>query len=200
MKDFESLKDMWLQKDVTPAMAGKPVVFSKTSATSKLKLQRQQLLGARMLILTSVLIACLAIFGNLNFNHWYTYGAMVLICAVCIAQSILLYFTYKKIKLIDETAKPAQHLQQWEAYYVFRKKQVSWNMPLYFIALNVAMGLYLVEVLSGRRLVNVAIGLSVYIIWMLFAYFYLGKRNLKKEQSRLESIINELKSIEEQLD
>lgn len=164
-----------------------------------MKLQKQQLGGAIMLVLTAILIAAMAIFGGFNFTHWYTYGGMVLICVVCLAQAALMYSLYKKISNINETAAPAAHLQQWETYYDLRKKQNKWNMPLYYILLNIAMGIYLVEIFTGRPLVNVSIFIAVYIAWMLFAYFYLGKRNMRKEDERLNSIVNDLKGIEKQL-
>jgi hypothetical protein len=98
-------------------------------------------------------------------------------------------------KKVDDTANPAQHLNQWETYFVFRKKQAAINLPGYFIALNLTMGLYFIEVLSGRPVSNVIILLAVYAAWMVFGYFYIGKKNLKKEDKRLQSIIDELKSI-----
>jgi hypothetical protein len=61
------------------------------------------------------------------------------------------------------------------------------------------MGVYLIEVFTGRPLVNVSIFIAVYIAWMLFAYFYLGKKNIRKEDLRLNSIVEELKGIEGQL-
>jgi hypothetical protein len=199
MKDFDSIKTIYQQAGSTGEIKPPVASISKSSANSKIKLQREQLYGALVLILTALLIACMALFYNFNFQHWYTYGALVLVCSICIAQAALLLFTYKKIKRIDETASPLQHLQQWEAYYVFRKKQAAINMPVYFIALNLAMVMYLIEVLNGRPILNVIIFLIVYTAWMLFAYFYLGKKNLRKEDKRLQSIINELRSVEKEL-
>jgi hypothetical protein len=198
MKDFDSLKDMW-QEPASVAKSPTITVIDKTSKTLKMKLQKQQLGGAIMLVLTALLIAAMAIFGGFNFTHWYTYGGMVLICLVCLAQAGLMYSLYKKISSINETVTPAAHLQQWESYYDLRKKQNRWNMPLYYILLNIAMGIYLVEIFTGRPLINVSIFIAVYIAWMLFAYFYLGKRNMRKEDERLSSIVNDLKGIENQL-
>jgi hypothetical protein len=198
MQDFDSLKNIWQQPtpaDKNPAM----IPIGKNSTTLKMKLQKQQLGGAVMLVLTAILIAAMAIFGGFNFTHWYTYGGMVLICTVCLAQAGLMFSLYKKISNIDETVSPTAHLQQWEAYYDLRKKQNKWNMPLYYILLNIAMGIYLIEVFTGRPLVNVSIFIAVYIAWMLFAYFYLGKKNIRKEDIRLNSIVEELKLIERQL-
>ena len=198
MKDFDSLRNIW--QEPNPAEQTPTVIsIGKTSKTVKMKLQKQQLGGAIVLVLTALLIGALAIFGGFNFTHWYTYGGMVLICIVCLAQAGLMYSLYKKISTINETSAPAAHLKQWEAYYDLRKKQNKWNMPLYYILLNIAMGIYLIEVLTGRPVLNVSIFIAVYVGWMLFTYFYLGKRNIKKEDERLNRIVGELKLIESQL-
>lgn len=199
MQDFDSLKNMWQQPAKT-GEANKEIISTITNTTTtKMKLQKPQLHGAIALTLTAVFIACLAIFGNFNFKHWYTYGGMVLICIICIVQAGFMYATYKKIKSIDDTVEPTAHLQQWEAYYDLRKKQNRWNMPVYYVLLNIAMAIYMVEIFTGRPVVNVLLFIGVYVAWMLFAYFYLGRKNIKREANRLQTIINELKLIEGQL-
>ena len=199
MQDFDSLKNMW-QQPVKSGDVSQDIINSITNTkTTKMKLQKPQLHGAIALTLTAIFIACLAIFGGLNFKHWYTYGGMVLICIVCLVQASFMYATYKKIKSIDYTVEPAAHLHQWEAYYDLRKRQNRWNMPVYYVLLNVAMAIYMIEIFRGRPIVNVLIFIAIYMAWMLFAYFYLGRRNLRREDNRLQTIINELKGIEGQL-
>ena len=198
MQDFDSLKNMYQQ----PRSSGTVMpadTINKTSLNTKRKMQKQQLGGAIMLLLTAVLIACMALFAGFNFTKWYTYAAMALICLICIGQAAFMFIIYKKLKAINETATPALHLQQWEQYYQMRKQQNKWNMPLYYILLNVAMGIYLLELFTGRPIVNVIIFLAVYAAWMLFAYFYLGKKNIAKEEKRLNGIISDFKTIELQL-
>ena len=198
MQDFDSLKNMYQQ----PRSSGTVMpadTINKTSVNTKRKMQKQQLGGAIMLLVTATLIAAMALFGNFNFTKWYTYAAMASLSLVCICQAAFMYIIYKKLKAINETETPAVYLQQWEQYYEMRKQQNKWNMPLYYILLNVAMGIYLLEIFTGRPVVNVIIFLAVYVAWMLFAYFYLGKRTIAKEEKRLNSIIRELKTIELQL-
>lgn len=199
MQDFDSLKNVWQQPAGTAEPKPDITTIINNTTTSKMKLQKPQLHGAIFLTITAVFIACLAIFGNLNFTHWYTYGGMVMICIIALVQAGFMYITYKKIKSIDDTVEPAAHLRQWEAYYDLRKKQNRWNMPVYYVLLNIAMAIYLVEIFTGRPVVNVMIFIAVYIAWMLFAYFYLAKKNIKREDNRLQKIINELKAIEGQL-
>ena len=199
MQDFDSLKNMWQQPAATAEAKPDITTIINNTTTSKMKLQKPQLHGAIFLTLTAVFIACLGIFGNLNFIHWYTYGGMVMICIIALVQAGFMYITYKKIKRIDDTVEPAAHLRQWEAYYDLRKRQNLWNMPVYYVLLNIAMAIYLVEIFTGRPLVNVMIFIGVYAAWMLFAYFYLGRKNIKREDNRLQKIINELTTIEGQL-
>jgi len=199
MQDFDALKNMWQQPSKSGEVTQDMINGLTNTKTTKMKLQKLQLYGAIVLTLTAILIVCLAIFGNLNFKYWYTYGGMVLICIVCLVQAGFMYATYKKIQRIDDTVVPAAHLHQWEAYYDLRKKQNRWNMPVYYVLLNIAMAIYMIEIFTGRPVVNVLIFIAVYLTWMLFAYFYLGKRNLKKEDTRLQKIIEDLKGIEGQL-
>ncbi len=199
MQDFESLKNMWQQPTSPTNNSGEITTILKKTTTTKMKLIKTQLNGAKALTLTAIFIACLSIFGNLNFVHWYTYGGMALICIICVVQAWFMYTTSKKIKAIDDTAEPAEHLRQWEAYYDLRKKQNKWNMPVYYLLLNVAMAVYMIEIFTGKKLFGVLVFISIYAAWMLFAYFYLGRKNIRKEDNRLQAIINELKGIEGQL-
>jgi hypothetical protein len=201
MQNFNDLKDIW-QHAGQGTEGHRLPSFDTQSETLhyKLKLQKQQLHAGIMLFCTGGLILAMAFFGNLNFQSKITYLGMFLIAAICFAQAILLLFTWKKIKKIDETLAPSAHLQQWEQYYIFRKHQAKWNMPVYFISLNLAMGLYLWEIFKGRPMLYVIIFLAIYTGWMLFAIFYLGKKAKRKENFRLNGIIQNLKKLEAQLE
>lgn len=199
MKDFDSLKTLWEQAgDDLPPRDNKKVQWSNQSMNFKLNLQNQQLRGGILLIFTALLIIAMALFADF-YKTLITYIGMYLIAAICLAQAILLLYTWQKIKNIDETLPPHQHLQQWEAYYAFRQKLINWNMPLYFIFLNLAMGIYLFDIFQGRPIVNVLIFLAIYLGWMVFAYFYLGKRVIRKEEFKLKTIMDNLKQLEAQL-
>ena len=171
MQDFDSLKNMW-QQPVKSGDVSQDIINSITNTkTTKMKLQKPQLHGAIALTLTAIFIACLAIFGGLNFKHWYTYGGMVLICIVCLVQASFMYATYKKIKSIDDTVEPAAHLHQWEAYYDLRKKQNRWNMPVYYVLLNVAMAIYMIEIFTGKPVLNGVVFIAIYAAWMMLPTF-----------------------------
>ncbi|PTB91678.1 hypothetical protein C9994_15140 [Marivirga lumbricoides] len=193
MNSFDDIKKLWNKGEGTQQSFSPDL--SSSSKDARYKMQSKYKWGTISLALTGCFIITLAIFPDLNLQKWYTYGAMVLISLICFAQAIFLYQNYLKIQRISDLSLPADHLKQWEAYYALRKKQNKWNGPVYFLALNLAMAIYFIEIFSGRPILNVMIMLSIYFGWMAFAYFYIGKRVMKKEKERLNQIINELKEL-----
>ena len=165
-----------------------------------MKLENQLFSGFIALVATAILLLGMAMFWDFGFTRWFTYAAIVLAALICLSQAAILYYTYRKVHSIDEAAAPAKHLQQWEAYYAYRQKQVKINMPIYFIALNLAMGIYFYEIFIGRPVVNVLIFLAIYTGWMLFAIFYLGRKTQRREDERLKAIIRELQTVENNLE
>ncbi|MDN4164438.1 hypothetical protein QWY31_02940 [Cytophagales bacterium LB-30] len=196
MSDFDSLKNIWQQEKPE----AKPIPISAQAKSERSKMQRQFLVGSLLLFLTGIFIGAMALGLDLNFQQWYTYAAMGLVIAICWGQSFLIFSNYLSMRKIDESAAPGEHLKQWERYYHLRQSQNRWNTPLYFIMLNAAMGIYFIEIMSGRPWMNVAIVLGIYLAWVLYAYFVLGKKVLRKENQRLQTIIQELKALENQFE
>lgn len=193
MEAFDSLQNIWASQQ--PGGLKNPPDYKKLRS-SKFKIIQEQKMGALTLTGTAVFITILAF--TIQFQHWYTYLALVFIILICLLQSLLMVMHYRKCAAIDDSLAPKQYLQQWENYQAFLLRQLSWNTPVYYLLLNLAMGLYFIEILYGRPMVATLIFLSAYIAWMVFAYFYIGKKKKKKAIARLENIIDELKGLEEQ--
>lgn len=199
MKDFDAIKNLWQQSD--PAVKNKidAAMLIKQSASSKNKLMREKLIAAILLLITGIFIACTGFFIRLYFHSVFTYAGLAMIVLVVVLQSLFLFKGWKTLKNIDDTLPPAAHLQQWEAYYFSSKKQVKWNMPFYFIALNFAMAIYFIELFHSWSTRNVILASTVYGGWMLYAYFVLGKRSMRREEKRFKTIIDNLKEMASQL-
>lgn len=199
MKDFDAIKDLWQQSKPAEQKAVDMQAITRQSKDTRTKLFRQLLFGGITLFLTVVFITWMMYFSAMKLTWFVTHIAIWIINTTVLLQSALTLFTAYKVSLVDDTLPPAQHLQQWEEYYAFRKKQIQWNKPLYFFFLNLGMGLYFLEVVHGRPIGYIILLIVVYCGWMLYAYFILGKRILEKEEKRLKGIMDELKLIEEQL-
>jgi hypothetical protein len=198
MDNFDSIKSLW-DKGANADLP-KPIVLGKTSQSAKHKLKRQLMIGTVSLLATGIYIIALALLFDFGFKSWLTFAGMGLVTVICWAQAAFLFNNYKRIASIEETSLPAEHLKQWQEYYLLRKRQNQWNGPVYFLLLNLAMGLYFIEIFSGRNIDYILILLAVYFGWMAYAYFILGKKVLKKENDRLQAIMDELKGLEGQFE
>jgi hypothetical protein len=198
MDNFDSLKSLWEQAD--RSSPPKPISLGKISQNARYKLKRQFVIGSIALFVTGIYILALAMFFDFGFKSWTTFLGMGLIIVICWAQAAFLLTNYWKMASIVETALPTEHLKQWQSYYLLRKRQNKWNGPLYFFLLNLAMGLYFIEIFAGRNIYYVLVLLAIYFGWMAYAYLILGKKVLKKENNRLQEIMDELKGLEGQFE
>ena len=200
MKDFDAIKEMWQQQPVADVHKMDLVAVSRHAAGTKKKLKTQQLRGVVMLCCTAVYITWIGFFSSIHFQLTVTYLAVMLMLAVILLQAAVSLYIHHKLNNINETMAPAAHLKQWQNYYLFRKKQVRLNHPLYFIFLNLAFGLYFIEILGGRPFWMSLMVLVIYLAWMIFSYFVLGRRALAREEKKLKAIIDDLTQVAEQLD
>ena len=195
MEEFKELENLWQQSETK--------VPTKNTNISKIKNNRMKLKntftkGAILLIFTGIFILGLMIFLDSNLKTIPIILSMVIISIVCFLQAFLMIFTAKKISKIDETQTPGFHLKQWQNFREFQKKQRHWNMPVYYALLSIALGVYLFELLKSVDLWKMILAFALTYSWMLFAYFYLGKKEIKKQDAKLDGIISELKDLENQ--
>lgn len=200
MQDFEALKKIWQQKPELVKRVSGPKELSSTSKRNKKLLQYAQLVGGTGQVIVSAFISWMMVFGNFGFRFWYTYLSMGMVVLLCLLQAGYMLYTYTKIRAIDDSLPPAEHLRQWEQYYALRQQQITFQGPVFTVLLSIALGIYYIEILSGRPFLPVLLVVLVTIAWILFAYFYLGKKSIRKETNRLQSIIYELQAVERQLE
>ena len=133
-----------------------------------------------------------------NIRTTLVMASMITVTLICLLQAQLQFLTARKINQIDETQTPEKLLQQWQNFREFQKKQRHWNLPLYYLLLGTALGFYMFEILKTATLTMKLIAFVATYAWMFFAYFYLGKKELKKQDAKMDGIIAELKGLEEQ--
>ncbi|MBL7770354.1 MAG: hypothetical protein JNK20_15340 [Flavipsychrobacter sp.] len=198
MQDFDALKKIWQEEPGKARQISTPAELSSTSQRNRKWLKNIQLIGAIGQIFTGAFITWMIFYGNFGFKFWYTYLSMGLVVLLSLMQAAFMFYSYGKVNAIDESLSPAEHLRQWEEYYAIRKKQLNFQGPIFSILLSIALGIYYIEILSGRPFWPSLIIIILTIAWILFAYFYLGRKSIKKETGRLQSIIDELKQVEKQ--
>lgn len=195
MEEFKELENLWKQSEtVVPAKQANLT----TIKSNRMKLKNTQVKGAVLLIITGVIILLIMIFLDPKLKTFPIVSSMIIISITCFLQAIIMLFTANKISTIDESQAPGLHLKQWQDFREFQKKLRHWNMPVYYVLLSIALGVYFYELLKNIDLWKMILAYIITYSWMLFAYFYLGKKEIKKQDAKLEGIITELKNLENQ--
>ena len=195
MEEFKELENLWKQSETK--IPPQKTNISKIK-NNRMKLKNTYTKGAILLILTGIFILGLMIFLDSNLKTILVVLSMIIISITCFLQAALMLFTANEIAKIDETQTPTSHLKQWQSFRVFQKKQRHWNMPVYYTLLSIALGVYMYELLKNADLWKMILTFAITYSWMLFAYIYLGKKEIKKQDAKLDGIISELKSLENQ--
>lgn len=195
MEEFKELENLWKQSETK--IPPQKTNISKIK-NNRMKLKNTYTKGAILLILTGIFILGLMIFLDSNLKTILVVSSMIIISITCFLQGALMLFTANEIAKIDETQTPTSHLKQWQSFRVFQKKQRHWNMPVYYTLLSIALGVYMYELLKNADLWKMILTFAITYSWMLFAYIYLGKKEIKKQDAKLDGIISELKSLENQ--
>lgn len=195
MEEFKELENLWKQsKTEVPT---EKINISKLQ-NNRTKMKNSNIKGAVLLILTGILILVMMIFLDLKLKTTLVTIAMSIMSAICFIQAAIMLFTAREISRIDETQTPTLHLKQWQNFREFQKKQQHWNMPVYYVLLSSALGIYMYELLKSTDLWKMILAFAVTYAWIFFAYFYLGKKKIKKDDERINGIISELKELEQQ--
>jgi hypothetical protein len=196
MKDFDNLKDLWKQQEETKL----PDVSEVLKKIKKEKLVYTNKILFQVTILIGTMITLVWIGSSIDFKKTTTYIGLGLMLLCIAGFSIVRLYQMISLKKIDLTQKPSETLSKLEHYFAFQQI-VSTKISLaYFIVLNIAFVFYFIEVMHPMSFQLKTICLTTYIAWMLFAYFYLGKKQKKKENDRIQKIIDSIKEMESSYD
>ena len=192
MKDFNDIQNLWKQQETKPLPDVTQIIANakkdKQHFTNKIILQT---------IILALTLPCLLWIGSIiDFKKTSSYiGLTLMFCCVFVFSAIRLYQIIR-LKKMDVTEEPQVNLKKLEQYYSFQKLVSTKITAAYFIVMNIAFGLYFIEVMTPMSTLLKTIVLIVYVAWMLFAFFYLGKKQKAKEYARIQRLIDTIKEME----
>lgn len=103
-------------------------------------------------------------------------------------------------KNIETTQTNQEYLQN---LIVIKKKQQFLQtkmMTFYFLALTVGICLYMYEYASRMTLLGAALTYGITLFWIIFNWFYLRPKQIKKQQSKINSLIGKFEEINHQFE
>ena len=187
-------KNIWKQQT-----SNKPNIEELLGKLKKFKNE-----NLRKLILTNLLLIATSL--GIVFI-WYRYQPQLAttkigIVLVILAMVIFL-LAYNKLFMvfykIDDTQSNSDYLQN---LYVVRNKQKFMQttmLNLYFIMLFLGICLYMYEYASRMTLISGILAYGLTFIWIGINWFYLRPKTIRKQQSKIDVLIDKFEEINNQL-
>lgn len=196
MQEFNDIQNLWKQTENREVSAPK-IDFGKINS-NKDKLLKDLKKQTWMLTLTGIFIIALMILLDEKLQRPTILACMTIIILLCFFQAVFSYINWKKIANIDETSTPENHLKQWQDYNELRKRQTKWNIPAYYFILATSTLVYAYELSKNASTLFFVLAFGGTLVWMIYAYFFIARKKLKQTDEKYDTIINELKNLENQ--
>jgi predicted membrane protein len=196
MKDFDALQIIWHNQVTLPKVSHEDV-FKKIRRT-KNGLSNKLLL--EIVGMSIAAITVLTVWWIIPFTMWTTHLAMLIFLSCCLYFIATMIDNYRQInydKLIDKPDDYISYLKQYKQdRYLLNTRKYS----IYSIVLSSGFLLYFIEISFLSPLWITALGLLFTSIWIAFSYLVLMRIYIKKEQSKLQGMIDNLERIQKQFE
>lgn len=195
MENNIDFKDLWKKQSISQPSINE--LLAKLKHFKKTSLRRLILTNA-MLIATCVLILLI----------WYYYQPQFLSTKIGIVLNVAIMAIYLLVynrlfdayKELDNTDSNAAYLQKLVAIKTKQKFLQSKMLSIYFVVLGLGTCLYMYEYASMMSFLWGFFVYAVLLFWMGFVWFYLRPRQIVKENSKIDTLIDTFQRINNQLE
>ncbi len=193
METNQDFKNMWQKQN-----AQAPNMNEINSKVTKMR--RSQL---RRILLTNLTLAGTTIFIIFIWIHYQPemittkLGIILMVLAMGIF-AVLNGQLRPVIKNLDDSKNAHDYIQN---LLELKKKQQyiqTTVMNAYFILLSLGIGLYMIEYAGQLPLWGTITCYLVTGLWIAYSWFYLRPRTIRKQQSKIDELIQHFQSIKEQ--
>ncbi|MGU3375313.1 hypothetical protein [Chryseobacterium sp. M5A1_1a] len=168
------------------------------------KLKKFKNESLRKLIFTNFLLIATCLGIAFIWYHYQPQLATTKIGIVLIILAMVIFlFAYNKLFMvfykIDDTQSNSDYLQN---LYLVKNKQKFMQttmLNLYFIMLFLGICLYMYEYASRMTFISGILAYGLTFIWIGINWFYLRPKTIKKQQSKIDGLINKFEEINNQL-
>jgi hypothetical protein len=196
MKDFEALKVIWHNQIILPKVSHEDV-FRKIQKT-KGGLAKRLLIEIISMCIATMAIS--AIWWLIPFTMWTTHLSIIIFLACCLYYTVEMIGNYQQINYDNLIDKPEDYIIHLKSYKEKRYVLNTRKYRLYSIFLSIGFLLYFIEISFLMPIWHTILALLLTFSWIAYSYFYLMRIYIKREESKLESMINNLERIQKQFE
>ncbi|PZF71635.1 hypothetical protein [Taibaiella soli] len=192
--NFDNLKDLWQQQS-----APKPDIEALHHTAGKFK----KTATIKMLLCIIALIFTAAFI----IGVWIRFQPQLIttkIGLVLILLAILLFVVASTqsigmFRAVNMAETNTEYIDHWMAVKQQQKKMQTLILSLYFILLSAGLALYMYEYAVKMSFSGALLAYGLTGAWILFNWFYVRPRHIKKQNSKLDEIIDGYRKVMEQL-
>ncbi len=190
-----NLNDLWAKQT--------SVVPNPEKLLSEIKKMKQT--NLRKLVLSNFLLISTSVFIILIWAYYQPQWIItkIGIILIILAMAIYLIAYNKSYSLFRDRMNPQCNRDYLKDLLAIKAKQLFMQttmLNLYFVLLSAGIGLYMYEYTSRMTTFWAIFAYGITTLWILVNWFYLRPRQIKKQQSKLDEIIDKIKMINEQFD
>ncbi|OQA10460.1 MAG: hypothetical protein BWY67_01155 [Bacteroidetes bacterium ADurb.Bin397] len=192
--DTSNFSELWKgQKAEQPAAADILVKINNYKRTNRIKI----LLTNIILIITSLFMIFI----------WYYYQPQFLstkigIVLIILAMGIFVYSLNQSLGALKDTNAASSNQEYLKNLLTIKGKQQYMQttmLNLYFVLLSTGIALYMYEQASHMSLWWAVFAYGLTALWILFNWFYLRPKQIKKQQSKINEMIAKVENLQSQL-
>lgn len=168
------------------------------------RLKQFKKVGLRCLWITNILL--LATCGFIVFI-WYFYQPEFISTkigiVVMIATMVIYLLVYNRLLTIYKNIDATQSNQEYvEKLILIKKKQQfmqSTMLSLYFILLGIGISLYMYEYAVRMTIFWGSFTYGMTFLWMMINWFFIRPKQIKKQQAKINALIEKFEEVNKQL-
>jgi hypothetical protein len=108
--------------------------------------------------------------------------------------------SFELFRKISSTQSNSEYLIDLLAIKTKQQFMQTTMLNLYFVLLSIGIGLYMYEYTQRMTSFWGIFAYGITLIWILFNWFYLRPKQIRKQQSKLDEIISKFEILNKQLD
>lgn len=187
-------KDLWRKQSVS-----QPDMQDLLARVNKFKRA-----GLRSLWITNILLLATSAFIVFVWVYYQPQFISTKIGIIVTILAMMIYlFVYNKLLSIYKNIETTQTNQEYLQNLILIKKKQQFlqttMMRFYFAALTFGICLYMYEYASRMTFLGASLTYGLTLLWMAFNWFLILPKQIKKQQAKINALIEKFEEINKQL-
>lgn len=191
MNSNNDFKELWSRQE-TELLPDTEDIIDKANQFKKKKLIQLYLMNLSLILTTAFIIWV-----------WYYYQPEMITTKIGIVLTIVAMFSYLVVynkifpllKQVDSQINSSQYLNQ---LLKLKEKQLFLQkimLSIYFVLFSAGLGLYMIEYATRMPILWAYAAYAITLIWIAFNWFYLRPKSMKKQQRKINILINNFENL-----